>query len=116
MIAPFPPTSFDGYAMEHSTLAAIQLFRPRADWRHAGRRGVRWNVVGDIPHESGVKLHINFAQCVSPAEAEFWAAIWPPAASIICTFGHGFPVGGRPEPDQQDRPILASGRMGRFSR
>jgi hypothetical protein len=28
------------------------------------------------------------------AEAEFWAAIWPPAASIICTFGHGFPVGG----------------------
>jgi hypothetical protein len=69
-------------------------FPPQADWRHAGRRGVRWNVVGDITHKSGVKLHITFAECVSPAEAEFWAAIWPPAASIICTFGHGFPVGG----------------------
>jgi hypothetical protein len=82
MPAPFPPTCFDSYAT------------PRADWRHAGRRGVRWNVVGDITHESGVKLHITFAQCVSPAAAEFWAAIWPPAASIICTFGDGFPVGG----------------------
>lgn len=93
-LPPFPPTRFDSYAMERSTLAAIQPFPPLADWRHAGRRGVRWNVVGDITHESGVKLHITFAQCVSPAEAEFWAAIWPPAASIICTFGHGFPVGG----------------------
>jgi hypothetical protein len=79
--------------MEHRPLAAIQPFPPQVDLGHAGRRGVRWNVVGDIIHESGVKLHITFAQCVSPAEAEFWAAIWPPAASIICTFGHGFPVG-----------------------
>ena len=93
-LPPFPPTRFDSYAMERSTLAAIQPFPPLADWRHAGRRGVRWNVVGDITHESGVKLHITFAQCTSPAEAEIWAAIWPPAASIICTFGHGFPVGG----------------------
>jgi hypothetical protein len=93
-LPPFPPTSFDSYAMEHSTLAAIQPFPPQADWRHAGRRGVRWNGLGDITHKSGVKLQITSAQCVSPAEAEFWAAIWPPAASIICTFGHGFPVGG----------------------
>ena len=50
------------------------------------------NVVGDITHESGAKLHLTLAQCTSPAEAEFWAAIWPPAAEIICTFGHGFPV------------------------
>jgi hypothetical protein len=64
--------------------------------RLATRRTPRGSldVVGDITHEGGVKLHITFAQCVSPAEAEFWAAIWPPAASIICTFGHGFPMGG----------------------
>ena len=91
-LPPFPPARFDSYAMEHSTFAAIQPFPPRADWRHAGRPGVRWNVVGDITHESGVKLHLTLAQCTSPAEAEFWAAIWPPAAEIVCTFGHGFPV------------------------
>lgn len=91
-LPPFPPARFDSYAMEHSTFAAIQPFPPRADWRHTGRPGVRCDVVGDITHESGVKLHLTLAQCTSPAEAEFWAAIWPPAAEIICTFGHGFPV------------------------
>jgi hypothetical protein len=91
-LPPFPPTRFDSYAMEHSTFAAIQPLPPRADWRHAGRRGVRWNVVGDIIHTSGVKLHVTLAQCTSPAEAEFWAAIWPSAAEIVSTFGHGFPV------------------------
>jgi hypothetical protein len=64
-------------------------------------------VVGGITHENGVKLHITFAQCVSPAEAEFWAAIWPPAASIICTFGHGFPVGADPNPTSRIDPIRA---------
>ena len=93
-LAPFPPNRFDPSAMDYCQFEATQSSPPRADWRHAGRRGVRWNVVGDITHESGVKLHITFAQCVSPAEAEFWAAIWPPPAAIICTFGHGFPVGG----------------------
>ena len=94
MHEPLPPTRFDSYAMEHTTLAAVQPFAPRADWRHAGRRGVRWNVVGEITHESGVKLRITFAQCVSPVEAEFWAAIWPPAIESVCTFGLGSLVGG----------------------
>ena len=93
-LPPFLSTCLDPSAMAFCQFEATQPSPPRADWRHAGRRGVRWNVVGDITHKSGVKLHITFAQCVSPAEAEFWAAIWPPAASIICTFGHGFPVGG----------------------
>ena len=92
MHVPFPPTRFDPSAMAYCQLEATQPSPPRADWQHAGRRGVRWNVVGDITHHSGVKLHITFAQCVSPAEAEFWAAIWPPAIEIVCTFGHGFPV------------------------
>lgn len=91
-LPPFPPTRFDSYAMEHSTFGAVQTSPPLADWRYAERHGVRWNVVGDINHDSGAKLHITLAQCTSPAEAEFWAAIWPPATKIICTLGHGFPV------------------------
>jgi hypothetical protein len=90
-LPPFPPTRFDTSAVAYCQLEATQPSPPRADWRHA--EPPRWNVVGDITQKSGVKLHVTLAQCTSPAEAEFWAAIWPPAASIICTFGHGFPVG-----------------------
>jgi hypothetical protein len=38
MTAPFPPTSFDSYAMEHGTLAAIQ---PSPAGRLATRRTPR---------------------------------------------------------------------------
>jgi hypothetical protein len=49
-LPPFPPTCFDPSAMEYRQFEATQSSPPRADWGHAGRRGVRWNVVGDITH------------------------------------------------------------------